>query len=141
MTAGLVTVAPDVEMTLREYLRGVDLGSASGRVFFGRPDDGVYPYVAVDGQIGGAISADLPMSSPRIQITVHGSGRNATRAIADLVSAHLAAAATTVVTLPSGTARIDAVDVTGGPNFVPDNTAKVARFVITAVVAIRHTAL
>lgn len=141
MTAGLATIAPDAEMAVREYLRTVDLGAADKRVFFGRPDDGTFPYVSVDGQIGGATDPDLPASSARMQITVHGSGRNATRAIADRVSAHLSAVASTVVTLPSGTARLDQIDVTGGPNFVPDNTAKVARFVITAVVALRHTAL
>jgi hypothetical protein len=141
MTAGLATIAPDVEMAVREYLRSVDLGAADRRVFFGRPEDGTFPYVSVDGQIGGGTDPNLPASSARVQITVHGSGRNATRAVADLVSAHLSAAACAVVTIPAGTAIVDQIDVTGGPLFVPDNTAKVARFVITAVVAIRHAAL
>lgn len=136
MTYPVVTIAPDVEAVVRTYLRGVDLGPATGRVFFGRPEDGTYPYVVIDGQVGGGRHIDHPASASRLSITVHGSGRNATRAIADLVVAHLAAAVSVTV----GSSIVDAVDVVGGPLFVPDNAAKAARYVITAVVATRHAA-
>jgi hypothetical protein len=136
MTMPVVTVAPDVEALLRTYLRGVDLNDATERVFYGRPEDGAYPYVVIDGQIGGGRHEELPASSSRVQIMVYGSGRNATRAIADLVVAHLAAAVSVTV----GSSIIDSVDVVGGPLFVPDRAAKAARYVITAVVATRHAA-
>lgn len=134
-----VAVLPDAELAVRAWARTLNLGTATGRVFFGVPKDVVStvgPFVTVTRIIGGPDNY-LPVDDAGFQFDVW--ARSSDRVGASdtarrLVAALVGLAPGTV----SGTAVLDGARVISGPSWRPDLAAHLARYQIDASVLIKN---
>lgn len=133
-------VLPDAEGVVRAWLRGVDLGPATGRVFFAVPQDPVLPLVTV-ARAGGAADDDLPFDSPTVIINVWSDTKKQAAAVARLVIAALRSCSGARVEDDDGTpAWLDGAWALTGPTWLPDDEARKARYAVTANLTLRPRA-
>jgi hypothetical protein len=130
MTQILIFTAVDAEGAVRSWARTLDLGDASGRVFFGVPDNPSFPLVVLR-RIGGAPDAgDVPLDYPLISFDVWGETKGSASAVATALT-------TEVQNLRTGTPMGDqavgkGARVTLGPLWRPDGDAHKARYIVDA---------
>lgn len=129
-----VVLLPDVEGIARAWARSLDLGAASGRVFFGTPKQPVaYPIVTVE-RIGGLPDGAVPLDQARLTWSVWSDqGKGSAFSVAQRLAAELRA-----VTNHAGVGgRIVGAVVTLGPRWTPDVDGHLARYVVDALLSVR----
>jgi hypothetical protein len=135
-------VLPDAEGALRTHLRdGVDLGPASGMIFFDVPPipkgltDVPLPLITL-GRVGGLPDDELPIDHPVIGFSVWGNTKREAAVVAGL----LIAALRSIGGSQTEEALFDGTSDISGPTWSPDDAAGKARYVVVATIHLRPTA-
>ena len=139
-----LVVLPDAEGALRATLRdGVDLGPATGMVFFAVPPipkgqtEVPLPLVTL-ARVGGLPDDDLPLDHPTITFAVWGNSKQEAATVAGLLVVALRTIGGS--RSPDGSTLFDGTSDISGPVWSPDDAAGKARYIVSATIHLRPTA-